>query len=161
MFWLRPFLSSCLRQLKIPSLQKSAGSRDPKPSKPVEDSQSYRPISFHCTMVDLTWDTKYFKSTSALCVYIPKIRTRPIGMSLNRTAWVKLNRPYTGVGRFGSSTHKWSLASSANCQWGASEQTADHIILTCPTDRAPRGIVGITVLEKNVLAQFHQCQHLT
>ena len=28
-----------------------------------------------------------------------------------------------------------------------SKQTADHIILTCPTDRAPREIMGLTVLD--------------
>ena len=68
-------------------------------------------------------------------------------MSLTRTAWVNLNRPRTGVGRFGSSMHKWGLASSAKCECGASEQTADHIILTCPTHRTPRGIMGLTVLD--------------
>ena len=41
---------------------------------------------------NLSWDTEYFKNTSALCVYILKVTTRPIGMSLTRTAWVKLNR---------------------------------------------------------------------
>ena len=43
--------------------------------------------------------------------------------------------------------HKWDLASSAKCECGASEQTADHITLTCPTHRAPRGIMGLTVLD--------------
>ena len=28
--------------------------------------------------------------------------------------------------------HKWGLASSVKCECGASEQTADHIILTSP-----------------------------
>ena len=65
-------------------------------------------------------------------VYIPRVSTRPIGMSLTRTAWVKLNRLRTGVGRFKLSMHKWGLAFSAKCECGASEQTADHIILTCP-----------------------------
>ena len=95
----------------------------------------------------LAWDTEYSKSTSALCVYIPKVSTRPIEMSLTKTAWVKLNRLRTGVGRFGLSTHEWSLASSAKCECGASKQTADHIILTCPTHRAPREITGLTVLD--------------
>ena len=79
---------------------------------------------------NLTWDTEYSKSMSALGVYICKVSTRPIGMSLTRTAWVKPNRLRTGVGRFGSSVHKWRLASLAKCECGASEQTADHIILT-------------------------------
>ena len=59
---------------------------------------------------NLTWDTECSKSMSALGVYIPRVITRPIGMSLTRTAWVKLNRLRTGVGRFGSSMHKWGLA---------------------------------------------------
>ena len=35
---------------------------------------------------NLTWDTEYSKSTSALCVWIPMVNTRSIGMSLTRTA---------------------------------------------------------------------------
>ena len=76
---------------------------------------------------------------SALGVYIPRASKRPIGMSLTRTAGVKLNRLRTGVGRFGSSMHKWGLAFSAECECSASKQTADHIILT-------RGIMCLTVL---------------
>ena len=85
---------------------------------------------------NLAWDTDYSKSTPSLCVYIPKVSTRPIGMSLTRTAWVKLSRLRTGVGRFGSSMHQWGFGSSAKCECGASEQTADYIILPCPTHRA-------------------------
>ena len=67
---------------------------------------------------NLTWDTWYFKSMSALGVYIPWVSTRLIGMNLTRTAWVKLNRL-----RFCSSMHKWGLAPSVKCECGASEQT--------------------------------------
>ena len=81
---------------------------------------------------NLTRDIEYFKSMSALGVYVSQVSTRLIGMSLTRTALVTLNRLHTGVGRFGSSMYKWGLASSAKCECGASEQTADHIILTCP-----------------------------
>ena len=77
---------------------------------------------------NLTSDTEYSKSMSALGVYIARVSTRSIGMSLNWTARVKLNRLRTGVGRFGSSLHIYGLASSAKCECGASEQTADHII---------------------------------
>ena len=84
---------------------------------------------------------------SALCGYIPSVSIRPIGMSLTRTAWVKLNRPRTGVERFGLSMHKWGLASLAKYECGASEQTANHIILTCFTPRTSRGIMGLTVLD--------------
>ena len=96
---------------------------------------------------NLTWDSEYSKSMSELGVFIPRISTRPIGLSLTRTAWVKLNRLRTGVGRFYSSMRKWGLVSSANCECGASEQTTGHIILTCPIRRAPRGIMGLTVLD--------------
>ena len=78
---------------------------------------------------NLTLDTKYSESMSALGVYFPRVSTRPIGRNLTRTAWVKLHRLRTGVGGFGSSMRKWGLASSAKCECGASEQTADHIIL--------------------------------
>ena len=96
---------------------------------------------------NLTWDTEYSKSRSARGVYIPRVSTRPIGMSLTRTAWVKFNRLRTDVGRFDSSMHKWGLVSSAKCECGASEQIADHIISTCPIHRAPRGIMGLTILD--------------
>ena len=41
---------------------------------------------------NLTRDTEYSKSMSALGVYILRVSTRPIEMSLTRTAWVKFNR---------------------------------------------------------------------
>ena len=47
--WLRGFLSSCLRQLKIPKVWRRAlVVAIPKPKKPVEDPKSYRPISLLC-----------------------------------------------------------------------------------------------------------------
>ena len=47
--WLRGFLSSCLRQLKIPKVWRRAlVVAIPKPNKPVEDPKSYRPISLLC-----------------------------------------------------------------------------------------------------------------
>ena len=97
--------------------------------------------------MSLTWDTEYTKNMSALGVYIPGVSTRPIEMSLTRTTWAKLKRLRVGVGRFDSSMHKWRLASSAKCECGASGQTADHIILTYPIHRAPRGIMALAVLD--------------
>ena len=52
-----------------------------------------------------------------------------------------------GVGCFQSFMHKWGLAPTSNFECGASEQTAEHIILTCPVHRAPTGIRGPTVLD--------------
>ena len=94
---------------------------------------------------NLTWNTEYFKSMSALGVYIFKISTRHIGMSLTRTAWVKLNCLRTGIGGFGSSIHQRGLASKGKCECGPSSQTAYYIILACPIHRAPRGRMGVTV----------------
>ena len=36
---------------------------------------------------NLTWNTEYSKSTSALCVSIPRVSTRSIGIILTRTPW--------------------------------------------------------------------------
>ena len=47
--WLRDFLSSCLRRLKIPKIWRRAlVVAIPKPGKPVWDPKSYRPISLLC-----------------------------------------------------------------------------------------------------------------
>ena len=47
--WLRDFISSCLRRLKIPKIWRRAlVVAIPKPGKPVRDPKSYRPISLLC-----------------------------------------------------------------------------------------------------------------
>ena len=47
--WLREFLSSCMRQLKIPKIWRRALIvAIPKPMKPIGDPKSYRPISLLC-----------------------------------------------------------------------------------------------------------------
>ena len=49
--------------------------------------------------------------------------------------------------QFHSSMHKWGLSPSPNCECGASEQTANHILTACPIHRAPHGARGLTVLD--------------
>ena len=78
---------------------------------------------------------------------LPGIGARPVGMGLHRAAWVKLNRLRTGVGQFHLSMHKWGLAPSPNCEYDASEQTADHVLTACPIHRARHGARGLTVLD--------------
>ena len=39
--------------------------------------------------------------------------------------------------------HKWSKASAASCECGAQEQTADHIMTSCPIYRHRNGIRGL------------------
>ena len=93
------------------------------------------------------WSTEYLDCSSDLRAFIPRTSTRPIGMSLPRSSWVRLSRLRAGVGCFQSFMHKWGLAPTSNCQCGAIEQTAEHIILTCPVHQAPTGIRGLTGLD--------------
>lgn len=46
-----------------------------------------------------------------------------------------MKRLRTGLGRFNASMQKWGLADSAACECGNPEQSADHIIHTCPLHR--------------------------
>ena len=93
------------------------------------------------------WDMEYSANALSLHAFILKASSRPLGMGLPRAAWVKLNHLRSGVGRFCSSMYKWGLAPLENCECGASEQTADHIISQCPIHRAPRGMFGLMVLD--------------
>ena len=93
------------------------------------------------------WKTEYCENASRLRDFVPGTGTRPVGMCLPRASWVKLNRLHTGVGRFHSSMHKWGLAPSPNCECGASEQTADHVLTACPIHQAPHGARGLMVLD--------------
>ena len=104
---------------------------------------------------DFKWSTEYSECSSDFRAFIPRTSTRPMGMGLPRSSWVRLNRLRAGVGCFQSFMHKWGLAPTSNCECGAIEQTAEHIILTCPVHRAPTGIGGQTML-----AEYHHCQYL-
>ena len=93
------------------------------------------------------WNREYCENASRLRAFVPGTSARPVEIGLPRAAWVKFNHLRTGVGRFHSSMHKWSLAPSPNCECGASEQTADHVITACPIHRSPHGARGLTVLD--------------
>ena len=93
------------------------------------------------------WKTEYCENASRLRTFVPWTGARPVGRGLPRAAWVKLNRLRTGVGQFHSSMHKWGLAPSPNCECGASEQTAYHVLTACPIHRAPHGTRGLKVLD--------------
>ena len=101
---------------------------------------------------DFKWSTEYSDGSSDIHAFIPRTSTRPMGMGLPRSSWVRLNGLLAGVGCFQSFwefsvMHKWGFAPASNCECGAAEQTAEHIILTCPVHRAPTGIRGLTVLD--------------
>ena len=91
------------------------------------------------------WNADYLESTSKVCAFIPRVSLRPLKMSLPRTSWIKLNRLRTGVGRFQFSMYKWGLDPSPNCEYGATKQTADHVISSCLMHHVPRGTRGLQV----------------
>ena len=93
------------------------------------------------------WNAEYCKNTSRLCVFIPRIGARSVGMSLPQAAWVKLNDLWTGVGQFDLFMHKWGLTPLSNCKCGAAEQTADHILIACPIHQAAHKAKGLIVLD--------------
>ena len=73
----------------------------------------------------------------------------PPGMGLPRAARVRLNRVRTGVALFRLSMHKWGMASTASCGCGAEEQTADHIITSCPSYHHPKRIRGLLTVNES------------
>jgi len=82
----------------------------------------------------------------------PRHRHTLPGMTLPKTAWVRLNSLRKGVGRFHSSClYKWGMASSAACECGAEEQTVDRVVLQCPIHRPLHGLHGLTVLDDETI----------
>ena len=90
------------------------------------------------------WNAEWSNNPTRL--FIPDTGTHPPRVTLPRTTWVQLNRLRTVVGRFRSCLYKWGMASSAACECGAEEQTADHVVLQCPIHRPPHGLLSLTVL---------------
>ena len=86
-----------------------------------------------------------------VCIhFFSDVDALPPGMGLPRPAWVRLNRLRIRVGFFRSSMHKWGMASMASCECGAEEQTADHIIISCPIFRHPNGIRGLLFVNESL-----------
>ena len=70
---------------------------------------------------DFKWSTEYSECSSDLRAFIPRTSTRPMGMSLSRSSWVRLNRLRAGIVCFQSFMHKWGLAPTSNCECSAAE----------------------------------------
>ena len=90
---------------------------------------------------------KWNESTSRVRAFIPSVSSRPLGMSLPRTSWVRLNRLRTNVGRFHSSIYRWGLARLLNCERGPTEQTANHVTSSCLIHHVPRKTRDLQVLD--------------
>ena len=71
--WLRDFLSSCLRRLKIPEIWRGAlVVAIPKPTKLVGDSKSYRPISLLCVPYKILEKLIYARLEPLIDLMLPK-----------------------------------------------------------------------------------------
>jgi len=91
----------------------------------------------------------------------PRHRHLPSWMTLPRTAWVRLNRLCTVVGCFRSCLHRWSMALSATCEYGAEEQTVDHFVFECPFHWPLHCLHGLTVLnDKTVEWVLNTCPEI-
>ena len=99
---------------------------------------------------DRRWNTEWESNTSRLHDFITDVSQPPPGMRLPRLAWVRLNRLRTGIGRFRSTMHRWGLSHSAACECGAEEQTADHVITTCPKYHLANGTDGLLTMCKGL-----------
>jgi len=64
---------------------------------------------------DHQWNAECADNPTRLPTFITG--TYPSGMTLQRTAWVRLNQFRTGVGCFRSCLCRWCMASSAACVW--------------------------------------------
>ena len=71
--WLRDFLSSCLRRLKIPNIwRRTLVVAIPKPGKPVGDPKSYRPISPLCVSYKILERLIYARVEPLIDLLLPK-----------------------------------------------------------------------------------------
>ena len=74
--WLRDFLSSCLRRLKIPKIWRRAlVVAIPKPGKPMGDPKSYRPISLLCVSYKILERLSYARVKPLINPLLPKEQT--------------------------------------------------------------------------------------
>ena len=82
------------------------------------------------TWIHKTWKEKWTKNLSHLHSFITDVGPIPTGHEFNQTAWVQLNHLCTGIEWLGSLMLKWELSSDNNCScdFGAEQQTSDHIL---------------------------------
>jgi len=81
-----------------------------------------------------------------LRIFIPDIGNHPLGATLPRRAWVRLNRLHSSVEHFRSCLQKWGMASSAACECGAEEQPS-----TMLSSNVQYGLHGLTVLDDGTI----------
>ena len=93
------------------------------------------------------WKAQWNKTTSPLQRFITDPTITIAGCNLPRSAWTKLNRLRSGVGRFNANLFRWGLVQSPACECGSEEQTADHVITDCTLHGPPNGISGLMEMD--------------
>ena len=116
-----------------------------------ETAQRCKRTGHQCSRMAVhRWSIGWREGTSRLHSFFDDVDALPPGMGLTRPAWVQLNRFRTGVGLFRSSMYKWGRDSTASCECGAEEQTADHILTSCPIYRHTNGIRGLLTVNESL-----------
>ena len=90
------------------------------------------------------------ENTFRLNTFAKDVSPAPLGVSFPRPAWVKLNCFQTSIVLFSSEMHKWGMASMVACECGAKEQTADHVITSCPIYHHPNGAHALSQMSTGV-----------
>jgi len=135
-------LWECARCLKLKHLFVSTA------QKLITSSDENRSVVI---WADNRWNAERLDNTTRFRTFNPDTSTHPLGMALPRTAWVRFNHLRTGVRRFRSCLHKWSMASSAACEWAAEEQTAHFLVLQCPIHQPSHGLHGLAVVDDETI----------
>ena len=123
-------------------------SRMPFSQQVVELTETMQPDQIVKDWIAKEWKAQWHKTTSPLKRFIQDPTATIPGCNLPRSAWSKLNRLRSGVGRFNANLYRWGLAESPACDCGSEEQSADHVITDCPLYGSPSGIPGLTEMDE-------------
>ena len=91
------------------------------------------------------------ENNSQLHAFIKNVRATSPKISSPRPARLMLNHLRTGIGLFCSKTHKWGVASTAACECGTIEQTAEHVITSFPIYHNPNGARALSDVDKSLM----------
>ena len=100
---------------------------------------------------DYKWNIGWRENTFRLHLFIAAISSVPFEMFFPRPPWVRLNRLRISFGLFCSTMHKWGMAPTTVCESGAKEQTAEHVMLSCPIYHHPNGARVLSAVDKNLV----------
>ena len=105
------------------------------------------PPDFNTNWTMDQWKDRWSGIQTPLHDYISVPSQSPPGCNLPRKAWVNLNRIRSGCAKTKSFLHKIGVEASASCVCGATQQTLEHILASCPTLMPPNGVQGLKSLD--------------